>query len=428
MSIGMRIGDLETPAMVVDLDVMDRNLKRVADYAKEHELRLRPHTKTHKSPLLGRKQLDMGAAGLTVAKVGEAEVMLGSGTSDLLVAYPVIGRKKLERLMSVAARTNITVSLDSVFAARQLSEAARESQREIGVLAEMDAGLGRVGATPGPDLIELARQIERLPWLRFEGIAFYPGHVKMLDEEGQEAIQSLSQLVGNTVKELKQAGLEPRIVSGGSTPALFYSHQVSGVNEIRPGTYIFNDRNTMLVGACTLEECAASIMTTVVSTAKKGQIIIDGGSKTFSSDRPARRHGGELRPSRGCPGGRVREDERRARLRGHAPLQARIRHRRPGAGDPQPCVRRHESARVRLRLPRGYGGTDLESGSPWQAAIGWAARMRLRHDARSQFGFFLCGFYGAWSLWWRCRPKARSPSGGSRSLMGPARPREPARS
>lgn len=280
-----RIRDLETPAMVVDLDVMERNLQRVANYAREHELRLRPHTKTHKSSELGRQQVGLGAVGLTVAKVGEAEVMVASGAPELLVAYPVIGRKKLERLMQVAAHTTVTVSLDSVFAARQLSDAAREAQREICVLAEMDAGLGRVGVQPGAELVELARAIDRLPWLHFCGIAFYPGHIKSLDEDGRTALASLGQLLTFAIKELRQAGLDPRIVSGGSTPALFHSHQVAELNEIRPGTYIFNDRNTMLTGGCTLGDCAASILTTVVSTAKKGQIIIDGGSKTFSSDR-----------------------------------------------------------------------------------------------------------------------------------------------
>ncbi len=282
----LRVGDLETPALIIDLDVMERNLKTVADYCREKDLRLRPHTKTHKTPALGRMQVAGGAAGLTVAKVSEAEVMVGSGTPDLLVAYPVIGRKKLDRLMQVAAGVNLTVSLDSAFAARQLSDAARESQREIGVLAEMDAGLGRVGVSPGGELIELIRSITRLPRLRYEGIAFYPGHIKSLDEEGLKAIEALSQMLGATLKELKQAGFEAKIVSGGSTPALFHSHEVAGLNEIRPGTYIFNDRNTYLMGACALEDCAASIMTTVVSTSHKGQIIIDGGSKTFSSDRP----------------------------------------------------------------------------------------------------------------------------------------------
>jgi D-serine deaminase-like pyridoxal phosphate-dependent protein len=282
----MRVTDLETPALLIDLDIMERNLERVAAYTREHGLRLRPHTKTHKIPALGRKQVELGAVGLTVAKVSEAEVMLTSGTRDLLVAYPIIGRAKLERLMEVAAKTQVTVSLDSLDAARQLSDAAREAQLEIGVLVEMDAGLGRVGVVPGPEVVELARGVQRLPGLRLEGIAFYPGHVKMLDDEGRRAIADLGALIGEVMQELKQAGLDLPVVSGGSTPALFESHLIAGLNEIRPGTYIFNDRNTMLMGACTLEDCAASIMTTVVSTAKKGQMIIDGGSKTFSSDRP----------------------------------------------------------------------------------------------------------------------------------------------
>jgi D-serine deaminase-like pyridoxal phosphate-dependent protein len=281
------IADVQTPAILIDLDVMERNLRRVADYTREHGLRLRPHTKTHKIPALGRKQIEGGAVGLTVAKVSEAEVMLQSGTPDMLIAYPVIGRPKLERLLQVAAHTKVTVALDSVEAARQLSEAAQWAHREIGVLAEMDAGLGRVGVSPGPELVELAGAIGRLPGLRLEGIAFYPGHIKMLDEDGNRAIQELGEMIRSVLRELRGAGLAIAIVSGGSTPALFESHKIAGLNEIRPGTYIFNDRNTMLQGACSLDDCAASILTTVVSTARPGQIIIDGGSKTFSSDRPA---------------------------------------------------------------------------------------------------------------------------------------------
>ncbi|MDQ6759594.1 MAG: alanine racemase [Acidobacteriota bacterium] len=282
-----RIADLDTPALLIDLDIMERNLTRVADYARQHDLRVRPHTKSHKIPALGRMQIAHGAAGLTVAKVGEAEVMLNAEPEDILVAYPVIGRRKLERLMQVAARTNLTVALDSLFAARQLSDAAREVQREIAVLAEVDLGLGRVGVLPGAPLLELAHAIARLPWLRFEGITFYPGHIKLLDEDGRNALNLLSNALSGILRELRQAGLPPKIVSGGSTPTLWNSHQIAGLNEIRPGTYIFNDRNTFLSQACTMQDCAASILTTVVSTAKKGQIIIDGGSKTFSSDRPA---------------------------------------------------------------------------------------------------------------------------------------------
>ncbi len=280
----MRTADLETPALLIDLDIMERNLCRVATYAREHGLRLRPHTKTHKIPSLGKRQIGLGAAGLTVAKVGEAEVMLRSGTPDLLVAYPVIGERKLERLMAVARQTRVTVALDSMIAARQLSDSARAAALEIGVLAEVDVGLGRVGVEPG-ELVSFAQQLQRLPALRFEGIAFYPGHIKLLDEDGLAAVEQLSGVVAAMLEDLRAAGIEARIVSGGSTPALFHSHRVAGLNEIRPGTYIFNDKNTVTSGLCGYEDCAVSILTTVVSTAKKGQIIVDGGSKTFSSDR-----------------------------------------------------------------------------------------------------------------------------------------------
>src|SRR5260370_8152983 len=146
----MHISELDTPALLIDLDIFERNLCRVAEYAKANDLRLRPHTKTHKVPAVGKRQLDSGAVGLTVAKVGEAEVMVGSGTPDLLVAYPVIGRAKLERLTEVARKTRVTVALDSSFAARQLSEAARQAQANFAVLAEVNLRLGPPPSTP-PD-------------------------------------------------------------------------------------------------------------------------------------------------------------------------------------------------------------------------------------------------------------------------------------
>jgi D-serine deaminase-like pyridoxal phosphate-dependent protein len=283
----MHVSEIDTPALLVNLDIMERNLQRVGDYAKEHGLRLRPHTKTHKSPLVGRWQLDAGAVGLTVAKVGEAEVMLGSATPDLLVAYPVIGRSKLERLMEVARRTRVTVALDSSFAARQLSDAARAAGVSIAVLAEVDVGLGRVGVAPGEPLLALATCIDRLPHLEFEGITFYPGHIKGNDESGQDAMLELSQLLRSILADFRNLGLPVRVVSGGSTPTLYHSHEVHGLTEIRPGTYVFNDLNTVNSGGCAMDDCAASIVVTVVSTACPGQIIIDGGSKTFSSDRLA---------------------------------------------------------------------------------------------------------------------------------------------
>ena len=246
------VSEIETPALVVDLDILERNLRRVAAYAGEHGLRLRPHTKTHKSILLAKRQLELGAVGLTVAKVSEAEVMLGAGPADLLVAFPIVGRAKLARLMEVARRTRVTVALDSLAAARELSAAAREAQTEVGVLAEFDAGLGRVGVMPGEPLLELARSIRQLPHLNFQGLTFYPGHIKDLGEAGRHALTQLSELVGSIRADFERAGVEVPIVSGG----------------------------------CAMEDCAATILATVVSVARPGHMILDGGSKTFSSDRP----------------------------------------------------------------------------------------------------------------------------------------------
>ena len=283
----MHISELETPALLIDLDIMERNLERVSAYAKSKGLRLRPHTKTHKTPDLGRRQLASGAAGLTVAKVGEAEVMLGAEPPDLLLAYPVIGKQKHERLMSVAAKTDLTVSLDSLEAARELSTAAQRAGIRVGVLAETDVGMGRVGVQPGQPLLELGCGISKLPGLELRGIAFYPGHIRTNSEEGLRALDQLGEVVEQNVDAFREAGLPVTVVSGGSTPALFESHRVNGMNEIRPGTYIFYDRNTVACGGCTFDDCAATVMVTIVSTARKNGFIIDGGSKTFSSDRLA---------------------------------------------------------------------------------------------------------------------------------------------
>jgi D-serine deaminase-like pyridoxal phosphate-dependent protein len=283
----MEIAELDTPALLVDLDIMEHNLRNVAEYTRQHRLRLRPHTKTHKSPLIGKRQLESGAVGLTVAKVSEAEVMLGAEATDMLVAFPIIGHTKLERLGRVAHKTRVTVSLDSTIAARHLSDAARAAQVEIGVLAEVDVGLGRVGVSPGPALLQLAQLILKLPHLSFEGIAFYPGHIKDHEEPTLRAFNQIGETLKCILADFRRAGIEVKIVSGGSTPTLYYSHALEAMNEIRPGTYVFNDVNTVRSFACPLEDCAATVLATVVSTARPGQMIIDGGSKTFSSDRLA---------------------------------------------------------------------------------------------------------------------------------------------
>lgn len=279
----MHISEIDTPAILIDLDIVESNLKKMADYTAQHGLSLRPHTKTHKSPIFGRLQLDHGAAGLTVAKVSEAEIMVESGVEDLLIAYPLYGAEKVRRLVELARRTRITVSVDSLDVARPISDAAHKAGVTVGLLVEVDVGLHRVGVQPG-QLLPLLQQLSTLPATELRGMAFYPGHIKNQDEP---ALAQLAQLVSQLLSDARAAGFALPIVSGGSTPTLWQSHRIPGLTEIRPGTFIFNDRNTILSGACTIDDCAARILTTVVSTSVPGQYVIDGGSKTFSSDKAA---------------------------------------------------------------------------------------------------------------------------------------------
>src|ERR1051325_11566286 len=155
----MLVSELETPAVIVDLDVMDRNLSRMADYCRQHQLLLRPHTKTHKIPALAKRQLASGATGITVAKLGEAEVMLNAGITDMLIAYPIVGPKKTTRVAQLAQQASITVSLDSEEVARGLSEATTREGTKIGVLIETDVGFERCGISGEADVLALARKI-----------------------------------------------------------------------------------------------------------------------------------------------------------------------------------------------------------------------------------------------------------------------------
>ena len=281
----MFISDLETPAVIVDLDVMERNLARMADYCREHHLLLRPHTKTHKIPELAKRQLASGATGITVAKIGEAEVMLDAGITDMLIAYPIVGPKKTTRVAELAQQANITVSLDSEEVARGLSEAAARRGSKIGVLIEIDVGFERCGFSDEADVLALARKIADMPGLEFRGLMFFPGHFGVAPDERAAMRIQVNDFLKRTLEVLADAGLPASIVSGGSTPTAYEGGLFYGVNEVRPGTYIFNDRNTVAVSACSLEDCALSVLVTVVSTAVSRHAVVDGGSKTFSYDR-----------------------------------------------------------------------------------------------------------------------------------------------
>jgi D-serine deaminase-like pyridoxal phosphate-dependent protein len=284
----MNYRELSTPALTIDLGILERNLDRMAAYCQQHGIGLRPHIKTHKTPEVARMQLERGALGLTAAKVGEVEVMasagFGSGPDEILLAYPVYGADKLQRLATLAETRRILVSLDDEATAGDLSRAASRSGVTFGVLVEFDAGHRRCGLQPGPACVSLARKIEKLPGLSFRGLMTFFGNIWGTEEERKNELRPVADRVEQALDAFAKMRMAVEIVSAGSTPSHLFSHLIPGLTEIRPGTYAYNDLNTLYQGVCALADCAARVVATVVSTAVPHRTIIDAGSKTLSSD------------------------------------------------------------------------------------------------------------------------------------------------
>ena len=275
--------DIETPAALVDLDRMEANLTSAGEYCGRWGLHYRPHAKSHKSSRLALEQMAVGAVGITVATPREAEVM-ASVVDDLLVAYPLFGRSKLARVLALPERVTLSVALDSSEALSALATAARKSDREVGVLIEVDVGLHRVGLQSIDQVLRLAQEAAGTRGVRYRGIMFYPGHIRIPVPEQTSAMQALSENLGRYIDALMASGLGPEIVSGGSTPTFPRSHEIQGMTEVRSGTAIFNDRTTALLEACAWTDCAYSVLATVVSTSVPGQVVVDAGSKALAKE------------------------------------------------------------------------------------------------------------------------------------------------
>jgi D-serine deaminase-like pyridoxal phosphate-dependent protein len=280
----MHCSELPTPALTIRLDILENNLDRMANHCRQLNLGLRPHTKTHKIPEVARMQLQRGAAGLTVAKVGEAEIMAEVGPDEILIAYPICGRENLERLAKLARGRRIVVSLDCENAAEALSTAALRCEVVLGTLVEVDVGYHRCGVEPGGACVELARKIERIAGLEFRGVMAFFGNIWGTEAERKDQARQVAESMERTLAAFKQDHFPLEIVSGGSTPSAGLASVIPGLTEIRPGTYALNDLNTVFQDVSRLEECAARVVTTVVSTTVQGRAIIDAGSKTLSSD------------------------------------------------------------------------------------------------------------------------------------------------
>ena len=282
----MQVSELDTPALVIDLDRLERNIREMAEYCAGHGLNLRPHIKTHKNPAIAKMQVRLGACGITVAKSGEAVVMAGEGLDDILVAYPVVGAPKLDRLTSLARDVRITVAVDSLEVAEGISRAAAAAGVTVRVLAEMDAGLRRCGVQGVGALVELSRGLAGLPAIEFLGFMFFPGHLGIPPAEQPPFLDAIDAQLLSAQELLARDGIEVRVVSGGSTPTAHQCHRMKALTEIRPGTYVFNDMNTVAAGTVSVDRCALNILATVVSTSVKGRAVIDAVSKTIASDAP----------------------------------------------------------------------------------------------------------------------------------------------
>ena len=286
---------IPTPFLFVDEKTVQRNIRKVQEYGGRHGFAVRPHVKTHKSLRIARMQLDAGAVGVAVAKVGEAEIMAAIDNLDILVAYPAMGAARAESIARLAGRGhNIRVAVDSEYLIEELAHAAGEHETTIGILVMFDAGLHRCGVADPEQVTRLARLVATRKGLRFDGVQLYLGHLYGDAAESTGSFEKINRLWAPAREALCADGLEPKIVSSGSTPSLFNTHRVKHVNEIRVGTAVYQDYFSLKFGHCSLDECAVRVVASVVSDVVVGQVIIDAGAKALSAKQLLRNENLEM--------------------------------------------------------------------------------------------------------------------------------------
>jgi D-serine deaminase-like pyridoxal phosphate-dependent protein len=266
---------LDTPCVLIDLDRVEANLRRAQAYADAHGLKLRPHIKTHKLARFARRQIELGAVGITCQKLGEAETMADAGVADIFLPYNILGERKLARLKALAARVQISVAADSETTVAGLAGAFADAPRPLLVFVECDTGMGRCGVQNPQEALALARTIAAAPGLAFAGLMTYPAAGK---------VAANAAWLAGAVELLTREGLAPAVVSNGGTPDLWQAGDVGVATEHRPGTYIYLDRYQVAKGVGALDDCALTVLATVVSRPTPDRAIIDAGSKALTSD------------------------------------------------------------------------------------------------------------------------------------------------
>lgn len=289
--IGAAIDDVDTPALLVDLDALERNLTRMAEAAKAAGVALRPHAKTHKDPVIAHMQIARGAVGVCCQKVAEAEVMVNGGVSDVLVANEIVGTRKLRRLAALARRAAISVCVDDSAQVLALEQAAAAAKASLGVLVEINVGGNRAGVGPGAPAVALAQLVAASPSLRFRGLQAYYGAAQHMREDGERraAIASAVAAVGETRTLLKRSGLPCDVITGGGTGTYALEANSSVYTEIQPGSYVFMDvdyaRNRQADGGPFADfEQSLFVLATVMSRVAAERAIVDAGLKALSTD------------------------------------------------------------------------------------------------------------------------------------------------
>lgn len=274
----MHVTELDTPSVLIDLDVMERNIRQMQAKCDALGLKFRPHTKTHKIPDIARLQLEAGAVGVACQKVSEAEVFAQAGFNDIQIPYNIVGEKKTRRLFDLAIFNRMTVSADHVSVVAGLADAAAAEDVNIRVLADLATDLKRTGA-PADEIVAIAERVEKERHLHFAGVLVYPS-----DPSARPALQE-------ALHRLDKAGIGVDIISGGGFGAARFADQMPELTELRVGTYVFGDYASVSKGWCALDDCAMHIAATVVSRPTTDRVILDSGSKTLAADRVNDGHG-----------------------------------------------------------------------------------------------------------------------------------------
>lgn len=284
--IGARIEELPSPAVVIDMPTLHRNIAGMADLANDLGVALRPHWKASKVIEVARLQLAAGAVGLTAATANEVAALVDAGIAEVFWAYPPIGAPRAAAALAAAARTHLIVGADSVAAVSDLAGAAAAHGSIVDVRIEVDSGLGRTGVKPD-DAVALARLLSRLDGIRLEGVFTHEGHVQGVGADAERRM-AVGVAAGQTLVEVAEAiradGIPLSSVSVGSTPGVRSAPTVAGVTEARPGTYVYGDENQIAIGTISEADTAMTVQSRVISVERGEPILVDAGIKAMSSD------------------------------------------------------------------------------------------------------------------------------------------------